>query len=116
MAGIASADLIPANTKKRILFFTENDAYRSNIGILNGTGAPITIMWERFTSDGTMVDAASAQLPSWGNVQLNRVFAAEAPVAGGYIDVWTTTEDGAFAAYGSVLDNLTSDPTTVLPQ
>ncbi len=116
MPGMAAGDLYPANTKKRILFFTENDAYRSNIGILNGTGASLTIMWERFTADGMMVDAASAELPPWGNVQLNQVFANEAPVEGAYIDVWTSTEDGAFAAYGSVLDSMTSDPTTVLPQ
>jgi len=114
--GMASADLIPANTLKRILFFTENADYRSNIGILNGTGSPMTIKWRRYTSDGMMVDEAMADLPAWGNVQLNRVFGAEAPVEGGYIDVWTETEGAAFAAYGSVLDNATSDPTTVLPQ
>ena len=44
-------------------------------------------------------------------------FAAEAPVVGGYIDVWTETEGAAFMAYGSVAgkDDF-SDPTTVLPQ
>lgn len=116
MPGMAAADLIPAGVKKRILFFTENADYRSNIGILNGTGEPLTIEWERFTANGTMVDAASAELPAWGNVQLNQVFLNDAPVVGGYIDVWTSTEGGSFAAYGSVLDNATSDPTTVLPQ
>jgi len=114
--GIASADLIPAGEMKRILFFTENSDYRSNIGILNGTGSPMTIKWRRYTADGMMVDESMADLPAWGNVQLNRVFSAEAPVAGGYIDVWTETEGAAFAAYGSVLDNSTSDPTTVLPR
>jgi hypothetical protein len=114
--GIPADGLIQANDKKRILFFTENGDFRSNIGILNGTGEPLTINWERFTADGTMVEAASAELPAWGNTQLNQVFEGEAPVAGAYIDVWTTTEDGAFAAYGSVVSNGTSDPTTVLPQ
>ncbi len=101
---------------KRILFFTENPDFRSNIGILNGTGAPMTIKWRRYIADGSMVDEAEAELPAWGNVQLNRVFSGEAPVVGGYIDVWTETEDAAFIAYGSVLDNDSSDPTTVLPQ
>jgi len=114
--GVPAADLIPANVRKRILFFTENDAYRSNIGLLNGTGSPITVSWERFAADGSSIDTGSAELPAWGNVQLNRVFQDQAPIAGAYIDVWTTTEGGAFSAYGSVLDNMTSDPTTVLPQ
>ena len=116
LPGIAADDLIPSGEMKRILFFTENQEYRSNIGILNGTGSSMTIKWRRYTADGMMVDEAMADLPPWGNVQLNRVFSAEAPVAGGYIDVWTETDGAAFAAYGSVLDNMTSDPTTVLPQ
>jgi hypothetical protein len=114
--GIAADDLIPAGEMKRILYFTENSDFRSNIGILNGTGSPMTIKWRRYTSDGMMVDESMADLPAWGNVQLNRVFRAEAPVAGGYIDVWTETDGASFAAYGSILDSATSDPTTVLPQ
>jgi hypothetical protein len=116
LPGFAAADLIQPNERKRILFFTENDDFRSNIGLLNGTGSPITVKWERFTADGALVDASSADLPAWGNAQLSKVFSGEAPVAGAYIDVWTETENGAFIAYGSVLDNLTSDGTTVFPQ
>lgn len=114
--GFAADELIPAGEMKRILYFDQNSAFRSNIGILNGTGAPMTIQWRRYLADGTMVDEAEADLPAWGNTQLNQVFSGEAPVVGGYIDVWTETEDAAFMAYGSVLDNDTSDPTTVLPQ
>ena len=116
LPGVASEDLVQADMKMRILSFSQNDDFRSNIAILNGTGSPMTINWERFTPDGMMVEAASAELPPWGNVQLNRVFRAEKPVSGGYIDVWTETEDGAFTAYGSLLDNLTSDPTTLFMQ
>ena len=114
--GFAADELIPAGEMKRILYFDQNSSFRSNIGILNGTGSPMTIQWRRYLADGTMVDEAEAELPAWGNTQLNQVFSGEAPVVGGYIDVWTETEDAAFMAYGSVLDNDTSDPTTVLPQ
>jgi len=114
--GFAANDLIMEGERKRILFFTENAGFRSNIGVLNGTGTPMTITWARYLADGTMVEQASADLPPWGNVQLNRVFAGEAPVEAAYIDVWTETPGAAFMAYGSVLDNQTSDPTTVLPQ
>lgn len=114
--GFAADDLIMEGDRKRILFFTENGSYRSNIGILNGTGEPMTISWARYLADGTLVEEASAELSPWGNVQLNRVFSGEAPVEGAYIDVWTDTVGAAFMAYGSVLDNGTSDPTTVLPQ
>ena len=114
--GIPSAGLIPANAKKRIMFFTENADYRSNLGLLNGTGSPITVRWERFTANGAKVGEGSRELPAWGNVQFFRVFSNEAPVEAAYIDVWTETPGGAFAAYGSVLDNGTNDPITIYPQ
>jgi polyhydroxybutyrate depolymerase len=108
--------LIEVGERRRIVFFVQNDAYRSNLGLLNGTGAPITIRWERFTPDGSSVDTGSAELPPWGNTQLNQVFSEEAPVNGAFVDVWTETPGGAFTAYGSLLDNQTSDPTTILPR
>lgn len=114
--GLKATDLIGANTRKRILFFTQNADYRSNIGLLNGTGAPIVVKWERFTADGMMVSEGEAELPAWGNAQLNRVFSGEAPTEAAYIDVWTETPQGAFIAWGSVVNNGTSDPVTVLPQ
>jgi hypothetical protein len=49
------------------------------------------------------------------SVQLNRVFTQVAPLEGGYVDVWTTTSGAMWTCYGSVLDNQTSDPTTVTP-
>ena len=73
-------------------------------------------MWERFSPDGASLGTDQVDLPPRGNVQLNRVFADAQPVEAAYIEVWTTTTVGAFAAYGSVLDNQSSDPTTVLPQ
>ena len=34
----------------------------------------------------------------------------------GAVDVWTDDPDSLFYCYGSVLDNVTSDPTTIPPQ
>lgn len=114
--GVRTDRLIRTDQRVRILFFTENADFRSNLGLANGSGEPIRIMWERFSPDGASVDTGMMDLPAWGNAQLNRVFSDLGPVEAAYVDVWTTTPDGLFAAYGSVLDNQTSDPTTVLPQ
>ena len=65
---------------------------------------------------GTPIDTGSRLLRAWENTQLNRVMGDVSPIEGAWMEVWTDTVDGAFAVYGSVLDNLTSDPTTVLPQ
>ena len=52
----------------------------------------------------------------WGNTQHRRIFEGAEPLEAGYVESWSETHGGAFAAYGSVLDNPTSDPTTVMPQ
>ena len=114
--GLPLAQLIPANTKKRVMFFTENQAFRSNLSLLNGVGSPITVMWKRYRPTGRLIDEGSVTLPAWGTVQINRVFSAEAPIEGAYVDLWTETPGGRFFAWGSVLDNQTSDPATILPQ
>ena len=54
-------------------------------------------------------------LAPYSNDQINRVFRDYQPV-NGYVDVWTESDDALYYCYGSVLDNATSDPTTVPPQ
>lgn len=116
LPGVSEHGLIPATTRALILFLTEDGEFRSNLGLVNGVGSPITIRWELFASDGSSLATGSTDLPPWGNKQLNRVLADFAPIAAAYAHVWTTTPGGAFTCYGSVLDELTSDPTTVPPQ
>ena len=108
--------LIPAGKRVRVLFMTENEDYRSNVGLLNGVGMPIDLAVELLASDGTSLGMQTVPLAAWSNTQFNRAFAEFMPTEAAYVDVWTDTEGGAFACYGSVLDNITSDPTTVLPQ
>jgi hypothetical protein len=116
MYGVTPGDLIPVGQRRRLIFFVENEAFRSNLGLLNATAAPISIRWEGFAADGTLVRAGSIELPPLGNTQINRLFADEAPVLGAYVDVWTETPGGAFTAYGSLIDNATSDPIAILPR
>ncbi|MCK5376626.1 MAG: hypothetical protein KAJ97_06065, partial [Acidobacteria bacterium] len=105
-----------AGTRARVLFLTENGAFRSNLGLVNGVDSPITVQWELFAADGSSLGTGERELPAWGNLQLNRVLADFAPIEAAYADVWTTTTGGAFTCYGSVLDEISSDPTTVLPR
>jgi len=70
---------------------------------------------QMFGADGTALETRTMNLAPWSNNQINRIFRNYAPV-NGYVDIWTTTPDATIYCYGSVLDNLTSDPTTVLPQ
>ena len=50
----------------------------------------------------------------WSNDQLNRIFDPYHPVTG-CVDFWTDIGGTHIYCYGSVLDNVTSDPTTIPP-
>ncbi|MGD8441182.1 MAG: hypothetical protein PVG53_11635 [Holophagae bacterium] len=61
------------------------------------------------------VAGAHMSLAPWSNKQINRIL-EDFPSVNGYIDVSSSTANAAFTCYGSVLDNTTSDPTTIPPQ
>jgi len=115
LPGVPGDMMIATGEKKRIIFMNENDDVRANVGCQNGVDAPVRVNIKLFRADGTSPETKVMDLQPWSNNQINRIFRAYAPVQG-YVDIWTTTPDATIYCYGSVLDNLTSDPTTVLPQ
>ncbi len=116
LPGIPADRMIPAGEKQRIIFMNENADVRSNVGCVNGGEEAVTVSVKLFSSDGEVLETRAMSLPPYSNNQITRVFRNYMPVSAGYVDVWTTTPGASIYCYGSVLDNTTSDPTTVLPQ
>ena len=115
MPAVAINDFIQPNERRRVLFADENEHLRFNVGCQNGSDRPIVIILDLFDQEGSLLDRKRMSLPAWGNNQFNRVLEEFMPVSG-YVDVWTKHKGGSFICYGSVLDNVTSDANTVLPQ
>jgi hypothetical protein len=116
LPGVPANRMIPAGVKKRIIFMNENEDVRSNVGCQNGGSQPVTVNVELFNADGESLETKTMNLPPFSNNQITRVFRSHSPISAGYVDVWSVTERASIYCYGSVLDNSTSDPTTVLPQ
>ncbi len=116
LPGIQADRMIPTGVKKRIIFMDENADVRANLGCQNGGDGPITVNIQLFSPQGQFLETRTINLPPRSNDQITRVFRSHAPITGGYVDVSTPTPGASFTCYGSVLDNQTSDPTTVLPQ
>jgi PKD repeat protein len=112
--GIPAAELIMQGETERIIFMSENDDLRANLGCVNGVNDSVRIFIDLYDATGTMLETKTMDLPPWSNNQINQIFGAYAPV-NGYADVRASKAGAAYYCYGSVLDNLTSDPTTVLP-
>ncbi len=93
----------------------ENAAKRTNIGIHNGWKRPAEVTLELYDGDGSLVDALDLEIPVERTVQVNRPFleaAGRSDIDSGYA-VLTVGFGRHVTAYASVVDNATSDPTTI---
>jgi hypothetical protein len=116
MPALSVDDFTGFHERRRLLFGTENADMRFNVGCLNADDAPARVNFELFRSDGVLLGTENLLLMPFDNAQLNRIFDAYHPVVG-YVDYWSSAAtSGRIWCYGSVLDNVTSDPTTVPPQ
>jgi hypothetical protein len=112
---IRTFDCTGQDEMRRLLFATEHADMRFNVGCFNASNEPARVSFELYRSNGRMLGTESLDLAPWGNDQLNRIFGPYQPVTG-YIDYWSDLPTGSIYCYGSVLDNVTSDPTTIPPQ
>jgi len=91
--------------------------FRANIGFVNLVDAQSTIEIDFFAADGTPLGSLSRTLKPFEHRQLNDIFnlVGADDVEDGYATVRTTTEDGRFIAYASVVDNGSGDAVFILP-
>lgn len=93
---------------------TENAAYRSNIGLANSGTSAASVRVELYSGRSKLTEYQVSLNPGeWK--QENRPFftkAQQTQMRNGYAKVTVTSGAGVLAA-GSVIDNLTNDPTTV---
>jgi hypothetical protein len=115
LPAVPADELIGAGDTRRIIFMSEDTAFRANVGCVNGTDAPVNILLDLYDAEGTALETQAMNLGPWSNNQINRIFRNHQPVSG-YVEVHSDTSGAAYYCYGSVLDNVTSDPTTILPQ
>jgi PKD repeat protein len=99
---------------QQVLTGIESDAaYRTNIGLVNRSGAPLTASLTLFTSDGRSLGTTSATVPA-NTFQQTALTSLWSSVSGGSYDRLTLTitssAANALSTYASVIDNRTQDP------
>ena len=114
MAAIEPCDCTGLDVKRRLLFGTEHADMRTNVGCVNFADKAARIRFELYRYDGVLLGTESLILMPWGNDQINRIFDPYHPVTG-YADYWSDLPGANVYCTGSVLDNVTSDPTTIPP-
>ncbi len=92
--------------------------FRTNVGLVSASPAPITLVVSFFTADAFRLGTVQVALQPFEFVQLDRAFEQVTPdaVTNGSVTVSTLTAGGKFFAYASVVDNITGDPNYVPAQ
>ncbi|HVN76896.1 MAG TPA: hypothetical protein VMT19_11300 [Thermoanaerobaculaceae bacterium] len=115
---VASGDGLVATDVAYLAGLRESAAYRSNIGLVNTGPATATVLVELFDGSGTKLTDYQVTLAAGQWAQETQPFfnkAGQKAMDRGYARVTVQSGAGIFA-FGSVIDNITNDPTTVTMQ
>ncbi|HYR29764.1 MAG TPA: hypothetical protein VEU30_14945, partial [Thermoanaerobaculia bacterium] len=91
--------------------------YRTNLGIVEGSGEPANLLIKVFGKDGAQLTEFPMSLAGGQHTQLNGFLATHGITSldDGRVEVAVTSGNGKVTAYASVLDNQTADPLLVSP-
>jgi PKD repeat protein len=89
-----------------------SSAFRTNVGFVNLSATPLTIPMDLMGSNGAVLAHHVATLPPYGHLQENNLLASLVGenVPDAYLHLQPSTPSGEYAAYASVVDNISGDP------
>jgi hypothetical protein len=94
----------------------QSSAFRTNLGLVEGSGEPATVLISVFGSSGQKLTEFTQSLTGGQHLQLNSFLAQKnVTTDNARVEVKVTSTAGKVTAYASVIDNLTSDPLLVSP-
>ncbi|HVS31223.1 MAG TPA: hypothetical protein VMS98_07185 [Thermoanaerobaculia bacterium] len=94
----------------------ESNAYRTNFGLVEGSGQPASGLLSVFDSANALVAEIPFNLLAGEHRQLDRLLAVNnISLEEGRIEVEVTSATGKVTAYASTIDNRTNDPLLVTP-
>jgi hypothetical protein len=111
-----SSDLTPP-VALSLQQIAQSDRYRTNLGIVEASGDPVSLLVKVFGSDGQKLKEFPVQLAGGQHTQLNSFLATQGvgSLSDGRVEISVVGGNGKVTAYASVLDNATSDPLLVTP-
>ncbi|HKO02388.1 MAG TPA: hypothetical protein VJ032_11875, partial [Thermoanaerobaculia bacterium] len=92
----------------------QSDAYRTNVGVVEGSGKPASVLLSVFSTSGAKLLDYPLELRGGEQKQLNGFLAENGiSLTDGRVEVKVTSGEGRVTAYASVVDNHTNDPLLV---
>jgi hypothetical protein len=116
--GITAEEGLTAGAVVYLQQLSEDVGARTNVGTLNMGGSPAQVAVTLYDRLGSPVGTFELEIPPGETVQDNRPYRrrfSRTDIVGGFARVEVLSGDAVFP-YGSVVDNETDDPTTILSQ
>jgi hypothetical protein len=118
--GFPVSSLIQQGSSRTLASLREDASFRTNLILANAGPIPITVHGDLYSSSGVLLASGDWTVPPLGMKQVghvvNDLMGPSATLSSGLLVLSTATGLGSFAAYASVVDNITEDPRTILPQ
>ncbi len=117
--GVTAADAVGLGDRTlQIVQLEESPAFRTNLGLVEVTGNSATVELLAYTPDSKVAAKATIPLAAGQYLQQGQIFKSLgfSNVYNGRISARVVGGTGRVAAYGSVIDNRTTDPTYVPSQ
>ncbi len=95
---------------------SENDQFRTNLGLVNRLGTTLEVTAYLYRADSAHIATTTYTVEPFGHLQINGFIAdlTDQPFDDGYVRL-VGGSGSDFLAYASVVDNLTGDPSFILP-
>ena len=109
---------IPAPTGNPVLSMQQiavSSKFRTNIGLVEGSGTAATVNVRVLNDQGNQVTAQVFNLQPGEHQQFNLATLNPGTLDDGRVEIVVQSPTGAVSAYASVLDNITNDPLAVTP-
>lgn len=110
------SELIPAGSRRSILYVREGDGFRSNLVLASNAGVPTAVDVELVSPEGVALSARRYAVPPNGMTQIGRVardMGVTGGVTGARLVVSSPTDGARFAALLFVIDEVTNSPTVI---
>ena len=101
-----------ANDELHLIQLTQDDRYRTNLGLANPLPQDVAVEVRLHRADGELIDTLSYALPGLSSLMDVEVFAGvgNGEVEDGYAVMSSASPGASYAAFASVVDNLSGDP------
>lgn len=105
-----------AQAKGVLLQLESTGTFRTNIGAVNVANAPTTVTWYLYDKHNAIISSTMKEMPPYGVAGPTNMagFGFSIPTGTDLSDAWVSySATNPIFAYGSVIDNSTTDPTFV---